>query len=99
MGSKTGHYISIVAGRVNLSQRRTATEKSENAALLSSPARVHITTPTGSIPEPPEIRIPPYYVHTAVVPTVSALKGFHCKAEVAVTFSKYTQCSEIPCAM
>ena len=32
----------------------------------------------GSIPEAPEIWIPPYYGHTAVVPTVSALEEIHC---------------------
>ena len=31
----------------------------------------------GSIPEAPEIRIPPYG-HTVVVPIVFALEGFHC---------------------
>ena len=41
-------------------------------------AQLHITTPTRSIPEAPEIRIPPYYRQTAVMPMVSALEGFNC---------------------
>ena len=77
------HFHKIVhhiwwAHRANLSQPHTATERSENAASLCSPARVHIITLTGSIPEAPEVQIPPYYGHTAVVPTVSALEGLHC---------------------
>ena len=50
----------------------------ENAALSCSLARVHITTPTRSILEAPVLWIPPYYGHTAVVPTVSILEGLHC---------------------
>ena len=62
----------------------------KNAASLCSPAQVHITTLTGSIlasypghearsiPEGPEMRIPPYYEHIAVVSMVSTLEGLHC---------------------
>ena len=32
------------------------------------------------MPEAPKIQIPPYYGHTAVVPTVPALEGLHCIA-------------------
>ena len=51
-----------------------ALERSKNAASLCSPPQVHID----SIPETPEIWIPPYYWNTAVVPTVSKLEGFNC---------------------
>ena len=64
--------FNIVTHCANLSQPCTEMERSENAALLSSLAQVHITTPTRSIPEAPQIRISPYYGHTLVVPTVSA---------------------------
>ena len=73
--SKAWHYINIVAHRADLFQLRTAMVRSENAALSSSLAPVHIITPTGSIQEALEIQIPSYYGHTAVVPTVSALEG------------------------
>ena len=76
MDSKAGHYISIVAHSANLSQPCTA----ENVASLCSPAQVHITTSTGSIPGAPEIWTPPYYRHTAVVPMFSALERIHCTA-------------------
>lgn len=50
----------------------------KNAASLCSPAWVHIIMPTKSMWEAPEMQIPPYFKHTAVVPTVSALEGLHC---------------------
>ena len=56
---KIVHHIWWVH-RANLSQPHIATERSENAASLCSPARVHIITLTGSIPEAPEVQIPPY---------------------------------------
>ena len=67
-----------VTHHANISQPHTAMERSENVASLCSPERIHITMPTGSIPEAPEIRIPPYYRHTAVAPMVSTLEGPHC---------------------
>ena len=76
--SKARHYNIIVTYRANLSQHRMPMERSENAALWCSPARAHITMPTGSMLEATEIQISPYYGHTVVVPTVSALEGFHC---------------------
>ena len=36
----------------------------------------------GSKPQALEVQIPPYYGHTAVVPTLSTLGGFHCIAIV-----------------
>ena len=44
--------------------------------VLISPST--LTIPTGSKLEAPEIRMPPYYGHTAVNPTVSTLEGLHC---------------------
>ena len=79
-GFENRHYINIVAHLANLSQPRTGLQRSKNAASFCSPAREHITTPTRSIPEAPEIKIPPYYGHTVVVPMVFALEGFHCTA-------------------
>ena len=55
--------FNIVTHRAYLSQPRTATKKLENVASLCLPARAHITTPTRSVPEVPEIRVPPYYGH------------------------------------
>ena len=66
MDSKARHYIHIVIHLVNLSQPRTATERW--FVVLISP----------SIQEAPELRIPPYYGHTAVVSTVSTLEGLRC---------------------
>jgi len=57
------HYINIVTHHAYLSQTRTAAKMLENTALLCLPAPAHITTPTRSIPEVPEIQIPPYYGH------------------------------------
>ena len=37
----------------------TATERSENATSLCSPAKVHITTPARSISKAPEMQTPP----------------------------------------
>ena len=51
-----------------------AMERSKNAASSYSPAQVHIIMLTGSMQEAPEIQIPSYYGHTAVVPTVSTLE-------------------------
>ena len=44
--------------------------------VLISPST--LTIPTGSKLEAPEIRMPPYYGHTAVNPTVSTLEGLYC---------------------
>ena len=77
VNSKTGNYINIVTHCANLSQHCTATERSENAALLYSPTQVHITMPPRSILEAPDIWIPPYHGYTAVVPTVSALEAVY----------------------
>ena len=69
------HLCKTVAHCANLSQYRKTTERSENVALLCSTAWVHFTRPTGSVPEAPDIWIPPYYIW--MVPMVSALQGFH----------------------
>ena len=73
--SKAGHYINIVAHHPNFNLVRQQKDLKDVASLYS-PARVHITTPTGSIPEAPEIRTPPYYGHTVVVQTVSGFERF-----------------------
>ena len=50
-------------------------ERSENTVSLWSTAQVHITMPTGSIPEATEMQTPPCYGHAALIPMVSALEG------------------------
>ena len=75
---KIVHHIYYIKVVLHHAQPHTATERSKIALSLCSTARVHITTPTGSIPKTPEIRIPLYYGYTAVVPTVSGLEGLHC---------------------
>ena len=44
--------------------------------VLNNPTTHYPTS--RNIPEAPEIQIPPYNGHTAVVPMVSALEWFHC---------------------
>lgn len=66
-------------------------ERSQNAALLGSPARAHTTTPARSILEPPEIRIPPYYGHTAVVQFVSNLEGLHALILITLTYKTVSE--------
>ena len=70
--------INIVNHCANLFQLCTATERSQKVASLCSPAQVHITMPTWSTPEAPEILILPYYRRSAVFPKVSSLEGLHC---------------------
>ena len=72
----SGQIIQVFPVNVDtgLSQHHMALERFKNVASLCSPAQVHI----GSIPEAPEIWIPPHYWNTAVDLTLSNLEGFDC---------------------
>ena len=74
--SKAGDY-NIVAHCANLSQPCTAMERSENAVSLCSPAWVHITAPTWTILEVPEI---PWqlYIHLFTISGRTSIFPFKC---------------------
>ena len=81
--------ISIVGHRANLLNLIWQEKGPKIAASLCSPTQVHITMPTRSIPEAAEIRIPPYYRHTAVVPKVSTLEELNCIHNVGFLLTIY----------
>ena len=85
---KIGHYISSVAHCVSLSRHHTEAERfsGECGLIMLNSLNTHWL----HLPEVPELEMPPYFRHTAVV----LMRGFHCTCTYAtVLFALYLHAS------